>query len=41
MDFLVLDCTLQPDVLSVLHAYRSGKTANETITRGLFFRGVE
>lgn len=30
-----------PDVLSVLHAYRSGKTANETITRGLFFRGVE
>ena len=41
MDFLVLDCTLQPDVLSVLHAYRSGKTANETITRGLFFRCVE
>ena len=37
MDFLVLDCTLQPDVLSVLHAYRSGKTAKRNDHPGLVF----
>ncbi|WP_298483229.1 U32 family peptidase [uncultured Ruminococcus sp.] len=39
--FLLLDCTLQPDPLSILRAYENRSTATEPITRGLFYRGVE
>ncbi|WP_295214695.1 U32 family peptidase [Ruminococcus sp.] len=39
--FLLLDCTLQPDPLSILRAYENRSIATEPITRGLFYRGVE
>lgn len=39
--FLLLDCTLQTDPLSILCAFEKCTTAIEPITRGLFYRGVE
>lgn len=39
--FLLLDCTLHSDPLSVLHAYETKQKTTEPMTRGLFYRGVD
>jgi putative protease len=39
--FFLLDCTLTADPIRILSAYKARKEPDTSITRGLFYRGVE
>lgn len=39
--FWLLDCTLAPNPMAIFHAYQNRLSSAESMTRGLYYRGVE